>query len=145
MVQEILKLGNMFNLHIPKICMKQSHSPLEYECFETNANKKLSKPVNGKVGAIENSESQILKNILTTLRKNTDQINQSSNKLDHIKEAKHTDSRSNKAQTRHKGKKSKDMECYRCDEKGHYSQNCPKTPTATGKTSGSSNSTKNLN
>ena len=57
----------------------------EYECFENNANKKLSKPVSGKVCAIENSESQILKNILTTLWKNTDQINQFSNELGYIK------------------------------------------------------------
>ena len=91
----MLKLENMFNLHIPKVCMKQSDWPLSMSVLKNGK-------VNGKVCAIENSESQILKNILTTLRKNTAQINQLSNEFRHIKEAKHTDSRSNKAQTRDK-------------------------------------------
>ena len=96
--QFINGLGNAeIRKHVQFAHPKNLHEAIslatEYECFENNANKKLSKPVNGKVCAIENSESQILKNILTTLRKNSDQINQLSNELGHIKESKRTDSR----------------------------------------------------
>ena len=117
----------------------------EYECFETSSNRKFSKPSSGKLCAMEESESKILQNILSTLKKNGEQINSLSDELSQIKQTKQSDTRSNKGQMRDKSQKSKNVECFRCHEKGHYSRECPKNPATTGKCSSGSKPTKNLN
>ena len=65
---------------------------------------------------MKDSESKILQNILSTLKKNGEQINSLSDELSQIKQTKQSDTRSNKGQIRDKSQKSKNVECFRCHE-----------------------------
>ena len=73
----------------------------EYECFEMRLSRRNTKPVNGRVCIVEDkTEDKVLKDILSNLKKNNDQINKLANELKTIKSSKQSDYPDRKHQTK---------------------------------------------
>ena len=114
----------------------------EYECFEMSSSRRNTKPVKGSICNVKDKqEDKVLKDILSNLKKMNDRVDKLVDELKTIKSSKQSDYQNKKTLLHNL----KDVECYRCHEKGHYSRDCPKNPTTSGKSNGGSAPNKKLN